>query len=140
MEYNYQQTEFSKILFAGVFSGIIATVATLTFNFFYRQSTDFNESMIINVSSLIFGSLIILELCALVYLALRSFMKNPTMLYLIIMIAIIALSIYGASSIVRSDDPVEAAHFRGLLIGIIAIFGLCAIAIPYFIKRSDKFF
>ncbi len=140
MEYNYQQTEFSKILFAGVFAGIIATVSTLTFNFFYRQSTDFNESMMINVSSLIFGSLIILELCALVYLALRSFMKNPSILYLIIMIALIALSIYGASSVVRSDNPVETSHFRGLLIGIIVIFGLCAIAIPYFIKRSDKFF
>ena len=140
MEYNYQQTEFSNILFSGVFAAIIATVSTLTFNFFYRQSTDFNESMMINVSSLIFGSLIILELCALVYLALRSFMKTPSILYLIIMIALIALSIYGASSVVRSDNPVETSHFRGLLIGIIVIFGLCAIAIPYFIKRSDKFF
>ncbi|MBS1729898.1 MAG: hypothetical protein JSS67_03875 [Bacteroidetes bacterium] len=140
MEYNYNQTQFSKILFAGVYAGIIATVATLTFNFFYRMSTDYNSSMIINVSSLIFGSLIVLEFCALVYLALTSFMKNPAIIYLIIIIAIGVLCLLGTSSVVHADNLVESTHFHGLLLGVISIFGLCAIAIPYFIKHADKFF
>lgn len=140
MEYNYNQTQLSKILFSGVFAGIIATVATLTFNFFYRMSTDYNESMVINVSSLIFGSLIILELCALIYLGLTSFMKNPSIIFLIVIIAIVALSILGTASVVHADNLVESTHFRGLLMGIIIIFGICALSIPYIIKHSDKFF
>ncbi len=140
MEYNYDQTNLSKILFAGVYAGIIATVATLTFNFFYRMSTDYSPSMIINVSSLIFGSLIILEFCALIYLALQSFMKNPSIIYLVIVIAVAVLSIMGSSSVIDPKNLTETTHFHGLLIGVIAILGLCAVAIPYFIKHSEKFF
>lgn len=140
MEYNYEQTSLSKILFSGVYAGIIATVATLTFNFFYRLSTDYSPSMVINVSSLIFGSLIILEFCALIYLALHSFMKNPSIIYLVIIIAVAALSIMGTSSVVDPTNLTETTHYHGLLIGVISILGLCAIAIPYLIKHSEKFF
>lgn len=140
MEYNYNQTQLSKILFSGVFAGIIATVATLTFNFFYRMSTDYSPSMVINVSSLIFGSLILLELCALIYLALTSVMKNPSIIYIVIIIALAVLSIWGTASVVHADNLIETTHFRGLLMGVIGILGICAVSIPYLIKHSDKFF
>ncbi len=140
MEYNYNQTQLSKILFSGVFAGIIATVSTLTFNFFYRMSTDYNPSMVVNVSSLIFGSLIMLELCALIYLALTSVMKNPSIIYIVVIIAIVVLSLLGTASVVHADNLIETTHFRGLLMGIIIIFGICALGIPYLIKHSDKFF
>ena len=55
MNYDYEQTEFSKSLLAGVFTGITATTLSLLFNAFFRRFIGFSLSDIINVSTIIFA-------------------------------------------------------------------------------------
>lgn len=138
MTYDYQKTAFSQALLAGLFAGIMATLANLTFNFIYREITDFQPSEIVNVSTVIFASVLVPVVGGVVLFFLEKATKNGSAIYMVLFVVLSALCIYSAFGIQRSSIPKETHDFRGLFIGIVIITGgLISFYIPYLNRHGD---
>lgn len=121
---------FAKAFMAGLFTGLIATVASLVYNLFYRGVTHFDLSAIINVSTIIFVLPFILMLAGLIYYPLSKY-KAGAVIYSIVLTLLIIVAVLLDFNFQRSADPVLTGQFRQLLLGIIAICGLSSFFIPY---------
>jgi len=137
MNYDYNQTEFSKSLLSGIFAGISAVIISLLFNIIFRGMTGFSLSQIINVPTIIFSLLIVLTIAGLVFYLFHHYFKNGTAIFrgagFLVTIALMVLTMF----IQRSPDPVIAAEFRELLNGVIVISGLSVIwFIPYLFSHD----
>lgn len=141
MNYDYEYPPFSRAVLAGVFVGLIGSVATLVFNYFYRSATGFSVSDVINVSSLIFIPIIILELCALLYYFLEKTLKRTGVAVYIILFAVVSvLCIYSSLTAHLSPDTELASQYKWLLGGVVIIMGVTAtFLIPYFIQNDKSF-
>ena len=67
MNYDYEETVFSKTLFIGLFNGIAAALLCLLYDFFFILDTGFPLCAFVNVSTIIFTSLLLFVLVGLVY-------------------------------------------------------------------------
>ncbi len=140
MNHDYQQTEFSKTLLTGVFTGIIATCVNLVYNFIYRGMEGFYPSEIINVSSIIFITMILFVAGALAYFMLTHFAKKGNLIYIVVFSILTLLCIYFSLYVNRSNNPVEIEKFRGLLLGTVALTGvMLAVLVPYLSKHSESY-
>lgn len=138
MNYETEKDPFYKSLMAGLFAGIVITISTLIFNFIYRGITKFNPSEIVNVTSVIFFSLILSMVAALLYFAIVTVAGKSKILYIVIFIALTAFVTYTAFSATRSNDAHVSSLFQGLLAGVFIISGLVnALLIPY-MAESDN--
>ena len=138
MNHDYDETPFSKSVLAGVFAGILATVVILVFNFIYRGSTAFPLSEIINVSTVIFSSLIILTIAGVIFYFFIHFMKAGQLVYIILFSVLTLLAAYGSMHVSRSSDQLMNNEFHQLLLGTVLILGLCAAAgIPLLYKSKQ---
>lgn len=137
MNHDYEETPFSKSVLAGVFSGILATLVILIYNFIYRGSTAFPLSEIINVSTVIFSSLIILTVVGVIYFLFINYMKGGQVVYIILFSVITLLAAFGSMHVNRSANVLLNNEFHQLLLGTVIILGLCAVAaVPLFFKSK----
>lgn len=137
MNYDYEQTEFSKSLLAGVFAGITATVLSLLFNAFFRGTIGFSLSDIINVSTIIFTLMIVITIAGVIFYFFHHYIKKGTFVFKIATVIITLLLIAGTMQIHRSANPGLSSEFRELLWGIISITGVCtAFIIPFLFKHD----
>jgi FtsH-binding integral membrane protein len=138
MNYETQTGPFYKSLMAGLFGGIIVTIANLMYNFIYRGVTRFNPSEVINVTSIIFVSLILSMVAGIIYYMIVSYAHKSKMIYIALFIVLTVVVVYGGFSIQRSTNPNVTAHFHWLLGGIVIITGLTdALLIPYMAKHEN---
>jgi len=138
MTYDYPQTELSKSVMAGAFAGIGATLVNLAFDYFYRQSSQFSPSTIINVSSIIFATMLIFVIAGFIYFWLSRWGNMGTIIYIALFSALTIYCFFSGLHINRSADPTEIAQFRVLYLGIeIPTGALAAFLIPYLAKHSD---
>ena len=137
MNHDYEQTEFSKSLLAGVFAGIIATVLGIIYNAWLRYANGLSLSGIINVSTIIFILILLATIAGLIFYVFHHYLKHGTIIFQGTAIIITLLLIAGALHIQRSNDPVISKEFRDLLLGIICITGGCTVlVIPYLYKHE----
>jgi hypothetical protein len=137
MNHDYEQTEFSRSLLAGVFAGIAATILSLLYNTFFREFTGFPLSQIINVSTIIFILVLIVTIAGVVFHLFHHYLKNGTLVYQIAGILLTVLFIFGAMQVQRSPSAVLSVEFRELLSGIILITGLSVVFFIPFLFRHD---
>ncbi len=137
MNHDYEQTEFSKSLLAGVFAGITATVLSLVFNAFFRRIIGFNLSDIINVSTLIFALILIVTTAGIIFYFFHHYIKKGTFVFQIASVIITLLLIASTMQIQRSANPGLSIEFRELLWGIISITGVCTVFIIPFLFKHD---
>lgn len=138
MNHDYDETPFSKSLLSGVFAGILATVVILIYNFIYRGSTAFPLSEIINVSTVIFASLIILTIMGVIFYFFVSKMKGGQMVYIIVFTALTIIAAFASMHVARSENVLLNNEFHQLLLGTVIILGVCAVAgIPMFYKSKQ---
>lgn len=137
MNYDYDQTEFSKSLLAGLFAGISATVLCLLFNAFTRYAIGFHLSEMINVSTIIFAMLILATLAGIIFYFFQHYIKNGRYVFQGVSIVLTALMVIGTQSIQRSAIPSLTIEFRELLTGIIIITALCVVFIIPFLYKHD---
>ena len=138
MNYDYKQTDFSKALLSGLFAGIIATLANLGYDFFYRDITGFQLSQIINVPSIIIASTLLLTIAGIGFYCFQHFIRNGTRFYKFIFILLTLLCVYLSIHVQRSVDPLISYEFKWLLTGIVVILGgLAVFFIPYLFKHED---
>lgn len=140
MNYDYPQTRLSKTLMTGVFAGIVATLINLAYDYFYRDFVKFYPSEFINVSSIIFITMLLFTIAGIIYFLLSKFVKHGDMLYIVVFCILTVISFYAGLHVNRSSNPAESQEFRGLLLGTVAVTGvLISFFIPY-LTRHDKIF
>lgn len=139
MDYDYQQTDFSKAVLAGLFAGIAATVANLVYDYIYRDITSYWPSEIINVSSIIVATTLLLTIAGIIFHLFRKYIKNGGTGYLIVFTVLTLLCIYWAMHVQRSIDPVVTEEFRQLLSGVVIISGVGVLLIPYLYNHAKIF-
>jgi len=138
MNYDYKQTDFSKALLSGLFAGIVATLANLAYDFFYRDITEFQLSQIINVPSIILASTLLLTIAGLIFYFFQHYIKKGSILYRIIFFILTLGCIYLSMQVQRSSDPIISNEFKWLLTGVVAILGgLAVFFIPYLFDHED---
>jgi len=137
MNHDYEQTEFSKSLLAGVFAGISATVLSLLYNTAFRGIIGFSLSDIVNVATIIFALMTVVTIAGVIFYFFHHYVKKGTIVFQIAAALITVLLILGSLQIQRSDNPVLSKEFRELLWGIISITGICTVFIIPFLYKND---
>lgn len=137
MNYDYEQTDLSKSVLAGLFAGIMATCASLVFNMIFRGITQFNPSAIINVSSIIIGSVFILTVAGVLFYFFQHYVRGGSTIFRIFFLLITAIGIYYSMQVQRSTDALVSKQFEELLSGIVLISGAFIIFyIPYLFRNA----
>ena len=131
------QSTFSKALLTSVFVGIIATLACLAFNIWFRGYTEFQLSTLINVSSLIFSVNIIFVLIGVAYYGCIRASRKGDIIFEAILLTGMILCIWKAGAIDRTDNLQLNMEFRNLLKGVILIMSIAALSIPLLFHNKN---
>jgi hypothetical protein len=139
MDYEFGKPPFLTVsLFAGLFSGFVLTIVNLIYDFIYRDITQYAYSQIINVSSIIFMSMLLLVIAGFIYFFLVKFIKHGELLYLLFFIA--ATAIVCITILSHQYAAPYSGGFKYLSFGVVVITGLFAIVgLPYFVRNSKAF-
>jgi hypothetical protein len=139
MDYEFGKPPFLTVsLFAGLFSGFLLAIVNLIYDFIYREITQYAYSQIINVSSIIFLSVLLLIVAGLIYFFCVKFIKRGELLYSLLFI--IATILVCITILSHQYAAPYSGGFKYLSFGVIMLTGLFAIAgIPYFVKHNKTF-
>lgn len=119
MDYDYEPTEISRSIMAGLFAGLGCVFTILMYNFIYRDITGFSESGVVNISSIAFSILIIFLIAGMIFDAFHHYFKKGTLMYIILSSIITLLSVFIALKI-------HGKGFEGMILGIAIISGIFA--------------
>jgi hypothetical protein len=140
-EHEFEPRPLTKCILAALLTGILVSLADEGYNFAYRAITGFTPSEIINVSSLIFGTLTIFMVLGVLYFMLSKLGKRTDVLYIAITLILTVIGFIIGTGVQRSSDPHISELFRWLFLGIELMIGLSAeFLIPYFVKHYRIFF
>lgn len=139
MNYDYQQTPFSKAVMTGLFAGITATVACLAYGFVYRLNTGFTMSAIINVPSIIIACHILLVIAGMLYFVFSKSFKGGSTVFILLFLLLSVFCAWKAEGVVRSPIHELTVEFRGLLLGMTIIIGASASILIPVLSGSKKF-
>jgi hypothetical protein len=133
----HPHSDLSKSVLAGVFAGIAAAVLNLVFIVLYRYATSYYLSNAIDITTTVFGSLILLVAAGVVFYLCIHFIKGGSNVYRLIVVIITAVLVYIGlyyRDLFGADIPFA---FRRLFIGTQAIIGLLAgLLIPYLFNHE----
>ncbi len=140
MERNPEKSILSRSILAALFSGLMAICATLLYNIAYRVITRYNPSYIINISSIIFGTLIACMFAGVIFYFFKKYIRGGVYLFRLVFLALcIALAVAAFRSHYGGNLP-PFQGFPGLVLGVDIILGTSIILfIPYFFK-NDKIY
>ena len=131
MNYEFNQSVFSKAILTALFIGIVDTVICLAYNIFYREHTGFMMQDYINVSSLIFAVNLIFTVIGIIYFVLLKSFRKGDLVFIVVFALLTIFCVWKVLTGQRTDNHELNVAFRGLLTGIIVIMGLSALAVPY---------
>src|SRR4051794_12876664 len=119
MNKTQQPLSFTKAILTGLFTGIMVSLLCLFYDQIYRHITDFSLSQIINVSTIIFiTNLLLLVSGILYYVFIKSF-RGGEIIYIILFALLTIFCLWKAGSVERSNVQQQIVQFRGLLRGMI---------------------
>lgn len=137
MNYESHHTEFSRSIMVGLFAGILANVLCLAYDAFFRLSSSYFLSELINVSTLSFFVVLIGLITGVIYYYFHHYLKPANILFRLFAVLITGGLILLAIHANRTTNPIVNIEFRELLGGIILISGLCfMLLIPFFYKKD----
>jgi len=138
MNYDYQQTDLSRSILAGLFAGIVATVGNLVFIFIYRRITAVYTFNLMDAFTTIFGTVILLLVCGLFFYFFVHYLKRGINIYRVIVFLVTAVIVYVSLQYHRLPGYSITAEFRALFIGTqVIIGGLAAFLIPYLFRHDS---
>jgi hypothetical protein len=137
MKYEYQQTDLSRSVLGGLFAGIIASLSNLVFVFIYRAVAQFHVFNSVDVTVIVFGSLLLCVVCGVIFYWFVHYLKSGIMLYRIAVLVVTIVIIYAGLTL-RSNVVGEVpGDFRAIVIGTqVIIGGLAGFLIPYLFKHD----
>lgn len=138
MNYDYPQSDLSRSILSGLFAGIVATVANLIFGFIYRGTAGVTTFNILDVSTTIFGSIILLLVCGVLFYFFVHYLKKGINYYRIVVFLITAVIVFVALQYHRAPGYTITTEFRILFIGTqLIIGGLAVFLIPYLFRHDS---
>jgi hypothetical protein len=138
MNYDYQQSDLSRSVLGGLFAGIIAAVANILFVFFYRGITQFYEFTGIDVTVIVFGSILLSLTCGIVFYLLVHYLKKGLSVYQVLVVIITIAIIYFGLAYRQTVMGTVPMHFRVLVTGTQTIIGgLACLFIPWVFKHDS---
>ncbi len=136
MNYNYPQTDLSRGVLGGLFAGIIAAVTNLVF--VYRAVAEFHEFNGVDVTVVVFGSLIQGIVCGVIFYWFVHYMRRGISIYRIAVLLVTVGIIYFGLMLRRSVEGDVPADFRVIVIGTQLIMGgLAGFLIPYLFRHDS---
>lgn len=123
----------------GLFVGIIDTLICLVYNLVFRNSTGFEPSDIINVSSLIFAINLIFPIIGMLYNGFLKWFKKGDLVYVVVFLVLTAIFAWRSEEVHRASDPTVNHEFRTLLLGIVLIMGVSAAFLVPYLFHNKKF-
>lgn len=135
MDHEYKKTELSRSIMSGVFSGLIAVVSCMLFEFIYRSVTGYSGSAIVNVNSIVFILMILFIVGGLIYDVFHHYLKHPNLYF--ILVAVLGTAITLLISLRIHESGVNG--IEGLVIGITLISGLLAAFLIPALYKSEWF-
>lgn len=137
MKYDYPQTDLSRSVLGGLFAGIIAALSNMVFVFIYRAVAQFHFFNSVDVTVIVFGSLLQCIACGLIFYWFIHYLKSGMMLYRIA-VAIVTIGIIYAGITVRANVTGDVpGDFRAIVIGTqVIIGGLAEFLIPYLFRHD----
>jgi hypothetical protein len=139
MEQTNQEAQAYKPIMAGLVTGIVATVLNIFYDIFYRGSTRYEPSQLINVATIIFGTLLILVVAGSIYAIIGRYVRQVNAVFILLFLILTLYLVYLTLHVQRGPDPIVAAQFRGLLLGLIIISGALTIfMVPYLASRETS--
>lgn len=138
MNYDYPQSDLSRSILAGLFSGLVATISNLAFTIIYRSITQFYEFNAIDITTIVFGTILLSLACGAMFYFFVHFLNKGIMFYRIMVVLVtVGIVILGINLRYMVQDVIPN-QFRVLVIGTqVIIGGLAAFLIPY-LFRHDK--
>jgi len=140
MKADHERPAFSRCVLAALFSGIIATCIGLLYDFVYRGITEYNPSFIVNVPSIIFGTLVASLAAGVIFYLCITYIKGGVQVFRIFFLALcVLLAIVAFRSHYGGNLPAFRG-FSGLVFGIDMILAVFIIVlIPYFFRHNKIF-
>ena len=139
MNYDYPQTDLSRGVLAGLLTGIVAAVLNTVFVIIYRSAASFYEFSGLDITVIVFGSILLSIACGLVFYFLVHYLRRGMTLYRVIVCMVTALIVLLGIMVrqsVMGDVPEE---FKLLVVGTqVIIGGLAVFFIPYLFNH-DRF-
>ena len=142
MNHTTGSVSFSKAFLTSLFVGLIATLACLIYDIWYRMATYYGPSDFINVSTIIFIVNILLMITGVVYWAFKSWSKNGDVIYYFFFLLILGFCFWKIAGIHRFSEMLLNREFIQLLGGTALIIGIATLSVPLFYnnKKMTGFF
>jgi hypothetical protein len=132
MNYDYPQTDFSRGILSGLFAGLIAAVANTVFVLVYRSAMAFYEFNGLDVTVIVFGSIIQLITCGLLFYFFVHYMNRGIGFYRLVVVLVTILIVFLGIMVRRSVMGSVPEDFKVLVVGTQVIIGcLATFFIPY---------
>ena len=139
MEDKFNTPHIYKPIMAGLFAGIVATMLNIVFDVVYRSNVNFPRHELINVSTIIFGTLLLLSVAGCIYALIDRYSKHVVPVYMLLSVLWTIGSMYLTMQVQRSDNALISSEFRSLLSGIVIITGIAStFLIPYLAKNETN--
>src|SRR6187455_1665445 len=126
MNYDYSQTDFSRGILSGLFSGLVACVANALFVLVYRAMTSFYEFNGVDVTVIVFGSIMQLLVCGWLFYIFVHYLRKGISFYRLVVIFITALIFFLGLIIRRSVMGSSPDEFKIMVVGTQVIIGTLA--------------
>ena len=139
MNYDYPQSDLSRSILAGLFSGLVATVSNLAFTIIYRSITQFYEFNAIDITTIVFGTLLLSLACGAMFYFFVHYLNRGIMFYRIMVVIVTVGIVIIGINLRHMVQEVIPNEFRVLVIGTqVIIGGLAAFLIPYLFRHDKK--
>ena len=138
LNYDYQQSDLSRCVLGGLFAGIAAAAANLIFVFAYRGITQFYDFNGIDVTVIVFGSLLLSIVCGIIFYMFVHYLNKGVAVYRLMVVIVTVAIIYFGLALRRSIVGEVPGDFRALVIGTqLIIGGLAEFLIPYLFRHDS---
>lgn len=138
MNYDYKQTDFSRSILGGLFTGLIAAVANMAFVIIYKSIVRYQELYPVDVTILIFGSVLLSLACGIIFYLFVYYFKRGITFYRISVVVVTILISYVGITLRQTVEDVVPLEFRVIVIGTqVVIGGLATFLIPYIFRHDN---
>ena len=138
MNYEYTQSDLSRSILSGLFSGIIATATNMIFVYVYRFISGFEDFQGFDVTVIIFGTLLLSLACGVVFYFFVHYLRRGITSYRIAVLIVTILIIYFGLALRKEIVGVVPIDFRVIVIATqVVIGGLAAFLIPYLFRHDS---
>jgi len=138
MNYDYKQSDLSRSVLGGLFSGIVATVLNMIFVYAYRFISGFEDFQGFDLTVIVFGTLLLSLACGVVFYLFVHYLRRGITTYRIAVLLITILIIVSGLTLRQSIVGEVPMDFRIIVIATqIVIGGLAAFLIPYLFRHDS---